>query len=208
MPQQNGVAERMNRTISDKVTCTCMLYQARLNTTWYPFAVSMAVWTINRIQSVRGSIPREALYNADEDLDSLRPFRYRAIAKDRNSQKFGNKALKCLFIGYQATTKAFSLLNSTTQTTFLSRDVRFFEHGFLGLGSRDDDPDLDDIFALRNLSKIHLNDHVTTEADSDSTSDGDAGSVESTFHDAEALTLVLLGHLFEPLTLSLRQWMK
>lgn len=50
-PQQNGVAERMNRTIMEKARS--MLYYKGVGMQWWAEAVSTAVYLINRSQTLR-----------------------------------------------------------------------------------------------------------------------------------------------------------
>lgn len=60
-PQQNGVAERMNRTILEKARC--MLVNSKLGKTFWPEAVRFikytAVYLINRspMSSLNGQLP-------------------------------------------------------------------------------------------------------------------------------------------------------
>lgn len=56
-PQQNGVAERMNRTIVDRAKC--MLFDASLDKSFKAEAANMAVYLINR--SVSAALENQTL---------------------------------------------------------------------------------------------------------------------------------------------------
>lgn len=47
-PEQNGVAERMNRTLVEKARC--MLVDAQLPTTFWAEAIMTAAYVVNRVQ--------------------------------------------------------------------------------------------------------------------------------------------------------------
>ena len=73
-PQQNGVAERMNRTIADKIRC--MLAETGLEKKFWAEAASTAVYLINRSPSasLRFQIPEEVWSGSKVDYSHLRRF--------------------------------------------------------------------------------------------------------------------------------------
>lgn len=73
-PQQNGIAERMNRTILDKVRC--MLNFANLGKQFWGEALSIAVYLINRSPSTALDlkIPEEIWSTRPVDYSNLRIF--------------------------------------------------------------------------------------------------------------------------------------
>ena len=74
-PQQNGVAERMNRTLVTKVRC--MLSNAGLSKVFWAEAIAYACQLINRLPSeaLRGRTPMEVYFGqSSTDYDRLHVF--------------------------------------------------------------------------------------------------------------------------------------
>ena len=131
-PEQNGVAERMNRTVVE--TARCMLSQAKLPHKFWAEAVTTAVYLRNRSPTVavKGMTPFECLTGRKPKVDYFKVFgclAYAHIPRDER-KKFDAKAMKCIFMGYGETTKAYRLYNLNTQRVLYSRDVTFDESKF------------------------------------------------------------------------------
>ena len=110
-PEQNGVAERMNRTIVEMARC--MLAEAKLARKFWAEAVSTAVYLRNRspTSAVKGMTPYESLTGEKPAVSNLRVFgclAYAHIPKDER-QKFDPKAKTCVLLGYGETTQAYRL---------------------------------------------------------------------------------------------------
>ncbi|KAI5677681.1 hypothetical protein M9H77_08631 [Catharanthus roseus] len=88
-PQQNGVAERMNRTIMDKVRC--LMVSSGIPKPFWGEAVSTAVYLINRSPStaINFKTPLELWSGEPPNLSNLRVFGCAAFAH----QKEGNLPL-------------------------------------------------------------------------------------------------------------------
>uniref|UniRef100_A0AAV1TE50 Integrase catalytic domain-containing protein n=1 Tax=Peronospora matthiolae TaxID=2874970 RepID=A0AAV1TE50_9STRA len=73
-PQQNGVAERMNRTIMEKARS--MLYYKGIDMQWWAEAVSTAVYLINRSTNSENSdvTPFEVSFKMKPSIEHLRVF--------------------------------------------------------------------------------------------------------------------------------------
>ena len=101
-PPQNGVAERMNRTIQDKVRT--MLSHAALPHGFWAEAVMTAVHLINRSpnRSLGGGIPQEAWSGKPPSYAHLRVFGCEAFVHIRKEErnKLEPKSCKCIFLGY------------------------------------------------------------------------------------------------------------
>ena len=128
-PEQNGVAERMNRTIVE--TARCMLAEAKLPRSFWAEAVSTAVYLRNRspTSAVKGMTPYQSLTGEKPEVNLLIVFgclAYAHIPKDER-QKFDPKARKSIFLGYDANTKAYRLYDTERHKVFRSRDVIFDE---------------------------------------------------------------------------------
>lgn len=128
-PEQNGVAERMNRTIVEMARS--MLADAKLPSKFWAEAVSTAVYLRNRSPtiSVEGMTPFEALTSKKPHVEMFRVFgclAYAHIPKVER-EKFDPKARRCIFLGYGATTKAYRVYDVKRSKVVISRDIIFDE---------------------------------------------------------------------------------
>ena len=128
-PQQNGVAERANRTIVEMARC--MLYAQGLGREFWAEAVSNAVYTRNRCpnKALVNVTPEEAWSGKRPCISHMRVFGCIAYAKvpDEKRTKLDAKGIKCLFVGYCEGTKAYRLVCLESQKIIKSPDVVFFE---------------------------------------------------------------------------------
>ena len=129
-PQQNGVAERMNRTLVE--TVRSMLSDANLPKRFWAETLSTAVYLRNRSPTtvVQGKTPFEAWMKEKPNVGHLKVFGclcYAHVAKDER-QKFDAKARKCIMLGYGTETKAYRLYDIERKKVFFSRDVVFNEN--------------------------------------------------------------------------------
>ena len=130
-PQQNGVAERMNRTLVDKVRC--MLSQSKLSKVFWAEALSYASFIINRLpaSALDGKTPKEVWSGQPvSDYDCLHIFGCPAYFHVKES-KLNPRAKKAIFMGFSEGVKAFRLWNPESKKIVLSRDVTFDESAML-----------------------------------------------------------------------------
>ncbi|KAL2251628.1 UNVERIFIED_CONTAM: Retrovirus-related Pol polyprotein from transposon TNT 1-94 [Sesamum indicum] len=128
-PQQNGVAERMNRTLLDKVRC--LLISSGLPKTFWGEVVLTAAHLINMSPSMPlfGKTP-EFMWNVKlPDLSYLRVFGCSAFVH-QNVDKLEPISLKCIFIGYPERVKGYRLWVRSQPgfKVLISRDVTFNEN--------------------------------------------------------------------------------
>lgn len=128
-PEQNGVAERTNRTLVEMVRA--MLADSGLPKLFWAEALATAVYLRNRCptKSVEGKTPFEALCCHKPKVGHLRVFgctAYSHIPKDER-KKLDNKARKCIFLGYSTNRKGYRLYDPERQRIVYSRDVKFNE---------------------------------------------------------------------------------
>lgn len=128
-PQMNGVAERMNRTIVEKVRS--MLSQAKLPKSFWGEAVRTAVDLINLSPSrpLNGEIPDEVWYGMKAFYGHLRVFGCRAfvhVPKDERA-KLDAKTKECIYLGSPRDELGFRLWDPATKKLVRSRDVVFYE---------------------------------------------------------------------------------
>lgn len=110
-PEQNGVAERANRTIVEKARS--MLQEAGLDSKYWAEAVNTAVYLKNRspTKAVRGMTPEEAW--TGKNLKYLRVFGSKAhvhVPKQLRT-KWDSKSKEMIFVGYCEDSKAYRLMD-------------------------------------------------------------------------------------------------
>jgi len=125
-PQQNGVAERMNRTIISKARC--MLSNAGLHRHFWAEAASTACCLINRSPSIaiNKKTPIEVWSGSPANYSELRVFGCIVYAHAYNG-KLEPRAVKCIFLGYKSGVKGYKLWNPETRKVVISRYVVFNE---------------------------------------------------------------------------------
>ena len=130
-PQQNGVAERKNRTILDMARS--MLKSKKLPKELWAKAVACAVYLSNRspTRSVWGKTPQEAWSGRKPGISHLRVFGSIAHVHvpDERRTKLDDKSEKFIFIGYDTNSKGYKLYNPKNGKTVINRDVTFNEEG-------------------------------------------------------------------------------
>lgn len=131
-PQQNGVAERKNRSLCEMALC--MILDADLHKRFWGEAVNTACYLQNRLPTrATGKTPYELWNKSIPDLKHIRTFgsvAYALIDKDLR-MKFDQKAVKLILVGYEEGSKAYRLLNKQTNRITISRDVKFVENDHL-----------------------------------------------------------------------------
>jgi hypothetical protein len=128
-PQQNGVAERMNRTLMEKARC--MLSGVGIGQEFWVEVVGTACYLVNRSPSstLGDKTPQEVWTGKEPSLTHLKVFgcdAYVHVPKE-NRSKLDKKAEKCIFIGYKDGLKGYKLWNPETKKVMYSRDVVFRE---------------------------------------------------------------------------------
>ena len=129
-PQQNGVAERKNRTLLEMARC--MVKGKHLPNKFWMEAVMCANYVLNRCptKALRVITPYEAWNGHKPMVSHMRVFGCLAYALVPSQQhhKLDDKAKKCIFVGYSAESKGYRLYHPLTDTIIVSRDVVFAEN--------------------------------------------------------------------------------
>ncbi|GJY41386.1 retrovirus-related pol polyprotein from transposon TNT 1-94 [Tanacetum coccineum] len=130
-PQQNGLAERKNRTLVEIVNC--MLNQSGLPTNLWGEALLAVCHIHNRITShVIPTSPYELWKGRKPKLDYVRVWGCVAYYRtpDPKRSKLGARGIRSVFVGYVKNSKAYRLLDESSGVIIESRDVDFFEDKF------------------------------------------------------------------------------
>jgi len=131
-PQQNSVAERMNRTIMEKARA--IRFDSGLAPKFWGEAVKHAVYLINRTPSrvLNFKTPFELWNGYKPNLSNLRIFGCAAYAKtpEEKLKKQDYRSKKMIFLGFEPGQKAFRLYDPDKRQISVSRDVIFDEDHF------------------------------------------------------------------------------
>lgn len=125
-PQQNGVAERMNRTVMEKVRC--LLNESGLEEKFWAEAVATAVYIINRTPSSANdyNIPEEVWLGKAPGYQHLRRFGC-VVYVHIDQGKLKPRALKGVFIGYPTGVKGYRVWLLEERKCVISRNAVFRE---------------------------------------------------------------------------------
>lgn len=129
-PQQNGVAERKNRTIVEKART--ILSEASAPKKLWAEASYTANYLINRSPSkaLLNTTPFEMWSGKRPDLSHLKVFGCIAMVHIPKEQrkKWDEKSKTKVFVGYAETQKGYRLFDSSSNKITISRDVIFIEN--------------------------------------------------------------------------------
>lgn len=133
-PQQNGVAERMNRTLQER--SRSMVFNAGLPKSLWAEAVATSAYIINRspANNFPNVTPEEVWSGNKPDLSHLRVFGCHAmvhVPKEKR-KKWDARSNKMIFVGYCEDSKGYRFIHPTTRQLLKSRDVVFLEDIFNG----------------------------------------------------------------------------
>ncbi|KAJ4721123.1 Retrovirus-related Pol polyprotein from transposon TNT 1-94 [Melia azedarach] len=128
-PQLNGLAERMNRTLVERVRC--LLSQAQLSISFWGEALNTVVHVLNRTPCVPldFEVPDKVWSEKDVSYDHLRVFGCKAfvhIPKDERS-KLDVKTRQCVFLGYGQDEFGYRFYDPVQKKLVRSRDAIFIE---------------------------------------------------------------------------------
>ncbi|GKF37330.1 ribonuclease H-like domain-containing protein [Tanacetum coccineum] len=128
-PQQNGVAERKNRTLIE--AARTMLANSKLPTTLWAEAVNTACYVQNRVLVIKphNKAPYELFLGRKPALSFMRPFRCPVTILNTIDHlgKFDEKVDEGFFVGYSTNSKAFRVFKSRTRIVEENLHVMFSE---------------------------------------------------------------------------------
>ncbi len=128
-PEQNGVSERLNRTLLGRARS--MLHDAGLGKEFWAEAVATANYlkNLSPTKAVKNSTPHEAWHKEKPDLGHLRTFGCAAYMHEPKElrTKFDWTTKRCILVGYELTTTQYRLWCPENRRIYVSRDVDFIE---------------------------------------------------------------------------------
>jgi transposase InsO family protein len=156
-PQQNGVAERKNRTLLYMERT--MLDEYKTPDRFWVEAINTVCYSINRLylHQILKKTSYELLTGKKPNVSYFRVFGSKCfiLIKRGRSSKFAPKAVEGFLLGYDSNTRAYRVFNKSTGLVEVSWDIVFDETN----GSQVEQIDLDELddaealcIALRNMS--------------------------------------------------------
>lgn len=128
-PQQNGVAERKNRTVMNMVRS--LLAEKKIPKNFWPEAVNWAVHVLNRSPTlaVKHMTPEEAWSGIKPSVEHFRVFGCisHVHVPDAKRKKLEDKSFTCVLLGISEESKAYKLYDPISKRIVVSRDVKFEE---------------------------------------------------------------------------------
>lgn len=128
-PQQNGVAERKNRTIMNMVRA--ILSEKEVPKSFWADAVQWANHVLNISPTTidKDMTPKEAWSGNKPSVEHFRVFGcvgYAHVPEVKRT-KLDDRSVKCVMIGYSSESKAYKMFDPIEKKAHISRDVIFEE---------------------------------------------------------------------------------
>ncbi|XP_073287691.1 uncharacterized protein [Primulina huaijiensis] len=162
-PQQNGIAERKNRTLQEMARV--MLSSKNISKRFWAEALNTACHISNRVYLRSGSTMTsyEIIMGKRPNLKYFHVFGCVCyVLNDRDHlAKFDSKSDKCLFLGYSSNSRAYRMYNLRTRTTMESINIVFDDLADLTGKTIEDNVD-----GLLNVSETLPKTDVVTHATS------------------------------------------
>ncbi|GKA22579.1 putative ribonuclease H-like domain-containing protein [Tanacetum coccineum] len=128
-PQQNGVAERKNRTLIE--AARTMLADSMLPTMFWTEAVSTACYVLNRVLVTKphNKTPYELVSGKVPNISHLKPFGCLVTILNTSDHlgKFEGKADEGFIVGYAAHSKAYRVYNLSSKKIEETLNLRYLE---------------------------------------------------------------------------------
>lgn len=144
-PEQNGIAERRNRTLMD--IARCLLIQSGLPASFWAEAVNTANFLHNRspVSKLDGVTPYQSWHGSPPDVSNLKVFGSEVYVMYRSpgKGKLEPKSREGIFVGYSNESKAYKIWIPKERKFEISRDVKFVNKGSPPSSENVEDPFLE-----------------------------------------------------------------
>ena len=132
-PEQNGLAERFNRTLLECMRS--MLMDSGVGGDFWAEAIATAAYLKNRspTKALKSVTPYEAWTKRKPDLRHLRIFGCKALVRIPTAfrKKLDSKSKECIFVGFSDNMKEYRLVDPVSKKLEIARYVVFFETQFM-----------------------------------------------------------------------------
>jgi hypothetical protein len=121
-PQQNGKAERLNRTLFEKARA--ILFDSELTKQMWGEAIRVATYLYNRLPTETSVTPYEQWFNKKPDVSIIKPFGCKVFVKKLGHlRKLDPRSMELKMIGYAK--NGYRLWNNFKRRVEVQRDVIF-----------------------------------------------------------------------------------
>ncbi|UYV65931.1 hypothetical protein LAZ67_3005907 [Cordylochernes scorpioides] len=139
-PQQNGVSERLNRSLLDMARAS--MHNADLPQKFWAESVNCAAYIKNRslCSALDNKVPEEIWLSRKVSVRHFKIFgalAYAHIPKQKR-KKFDRRAKRCILVGYSTQSKGYRLWDNDSKQVFITKHARFDENK-VGLNQLKDD---------------------------------------------------------------------
>lgn len=127
-PQQNGVAERKNRTLVEMARC--MIIEAQVEKKFWAEAMAMANYVQNRLPAKEiETTPLEGWHHAKPSIGHFKRFGSKCyvFVPDERRRKLDEKSVSAILVGYDVASKAYRCYVPSYGRVVISRDVKFVD---------------------------------------------------------------------------------
>ena len=124
-PEHNGVAERLNRTLLEKVRA--MLHGPGLLKFLWGEAISHAVYLKNRTatKALEGKTPYEVFHGAKPNLRGLPEFGARVWVHNPDGSKLDGRSVVGRWVGYDEDSSGHRIYSPDTRTVSIQHSIKF-----------------------------------------------------------------------------------
>ena len=152
-PEHNGVAERRNRTILERVRA--LLHLSRLLKTLWAEAAMHVMWLMNRLtmKAIEGKTPFEAVYLKKPNLKGIREWGEKVWVHYGGGDKLGMRARKGRWLGRDVESNGSQILFPETGTIKIERNFRFIDKKLTDI-ELEGEQDVQEITQTLNKSEV------------------------------------------------------